>query len=111
MKTYEWLPKFPFVGGLGGLWIYKDLGEYRYRFIYSKNLGVTPPLIQQRRRLDMPVLGGGNQVQRRGGDSGGNTGARTPSRSASQRSQVTRRRKRKMAARKELEIKELLNKY
>ena len=45
MKTYEWSPKFPFVGGLGGLWIYKDLGEYRYRFIYSKNLGVTPPII------------------------------------------------------------------
>ena len=111
MKTYEWLPKFPFVGGLGGLWIYKDLGEYRYRYIYSKNLGVTPPLIQQRRRLDMPGLGGGNQFQQRGGDSGGNSQPAARKRSASQRSQVTRRRKKKMAGRKELEINELLKKY
>tara|TARA_R100000655_G_scaffold67133_1_gene105537 strand:+ start:1832 stop:2158 length:327 start_codon:yes stop_codon:yes gene_type:complete len=108
VKTYEWLPKFPFVGGLGGLWIYKDLGEYRYRFIYSKNLGVTPPSIQQRRRLVMPGLGGSGGDDGGAGTGGGGGGSK---RSRYSRSSVTLRRKRKNAARKQLEIKELLKKY
>ena len=53
----------------------------------------------------MPIFG------QRNGDSGGNTQPAAQRRSASQRSQVTRRRKRKMAGRKELEIKQLLKKY
>ena len=61
----------------------------------------------------MPVLGSGSS---RGGGSGNISSGRgsesdVRKRSASQRGQVTRRRKRKMAARKELEIKQLLKKY
>ena len=61
----------------------------------------------------MPRLG---SAPARGGGSGNLSSGRgsqseVRKRSASQRGQVTRRRKRKMAARKELEIKQLLKKY
>ena len=111
MKTYEWLPKFPFVGGLGGFWIYKDLGEYRYRFIYRKNLGGTPPINSTKKELGMSQFGFGGKVQNFG--SGRSAGAKRASeKSKNKKNEVTRRRKRKVArAALEVQAKELLKKY
>ena len=110
MKTYEWLPKFPFVGGLGGFWIYKDLGEYRYRFIYRKNLGGTPPINSTKKELGMSQFqpaGGGNRTGSRGQNPKSAAG-----KSRNKKNEVTRRRKRKVArAALEVQAKELLKKY